>query len=81
MSNRARVAGASGCCVLAAASPLVAGSSTAVAGLVPVAVAGWLLAVATWSTRTRLVAGAILVVATVGLAALFLVAATTGSGE
>ena len=81
MSNRRRIVGVLGCCVVAAATPFVAGLTSAIVGVVPLGCAIWLLARSEWSLRTRLIASMVVLAATFGLVIAFLILATSASGD
>jgi hypothetical protein len=67
LSGAARVTAIGVFCLLAAVSPFIAGRSTAVAGLVPLSCAIWLVARSRWSPTARVAGSAAVVVATVAL--------------
>jgi hypothetical protein len=81
LSDSARIAGVTVCCVLAATTPFIAGAPTAVVGLVLIGCAIWLVVNSSWSARSRLVALVGVVAGTAGLAIVLLILATTASGD
>ena len=62
-----RVIAVSACCLLAALTPFYAGVPAAVLGLVPLAVAIWLVTRSDWSSRTRVTASIAVLVVTIAL--------------
>lgn len=81
VSDGRRIGIAAGCCVVAAAAPLLAGLSTAVVGLVPLACAVGLVARSGWALSTRVLLSTVVIVVTGALAVGLLLIAALGSGE
>jgi|tagenome__1003787_1003787.scaffolds.fasta_scaffold20502047_2 hypothetical protein len=76
-----RIATVAACCGIAAITPFIAGVSTAVLGLIPLAYAVWLVAQSQWPRSTQLLVSAVVVVATGALVIVFLILATVASGD
>ncbi len=81
MSEKRRITTVTGCCVIAAVTPFIAGISTAILGLIPLAYAIWLLARSKWALSTRILLSAVALVATGGLVVGLLILATLSSGD
>jgi apolipoprotein N-acyltransferase len=62
-----RVVAVAACCLLAAVSPFYAGFSAAVLGLVPLALAIWIVMRSEWSSRTRVITSVAVPVVTIAL--------------
>jgi hypothetical protein len=62
-----RVIAVTACCLVAALIPFYAGAPAAVLGLVPLAVAIWLVSRSGWSSHTRVTASVTVLVATIAL--------------